>query len=109
MKRTLQLLFLALILSFSVSAQNEAKIESKRLMTLCNKLEGTYQVQVIDSRDKTEIPLWIMDSIEAKRQVNTVVYFPIKNNVRVMVLPLNVINKKGFVPLPRIANIPSSH
>ncbi|MGZ3901993.1 MAG: hypothetical protein ACXVDC_16825 [Bacteroidia bacterium] len=80
-------------------------MESKRLMTLFNKLEGTYQVQVLNSRDKTEIPLYIMDSIEVKRHVSDVVYFPLKNNVRVMVLPYNVINKKGFVPLERVTNI----
>lgn len=96
-------------MTFKVSSQNEAKLESKRLMTLCNKLEGTYQVQVINSRDKTEIPLWIMDSIQSKRHQSEVVYFPLKNNVRVMVLPFNVINKKGFVPLPRTANVYSAN
>lgn len=105
MKRTLQFLFLAIILSIKLSAQNDGKLESHRLMTLFHKLEGTYQVQVINSRDKTETPLWIMDSIEAKRHQSEVVYFPLKNNVRVMVLPFNVINKKGFVPLPRTANV----
>jgi len=105
MKINLVLAVLTLFCFLKVPAQVETKTESKRLMTLFNKLEGTYQVQVLNSRDKTEIPLYIMDSIEIKRHVSEVVYFPLKNNVRVMVLPYNVINKKGFVPLARVANI----
>jgi hypothetical protein len=102
----------ALVLFTDYNAQNnpalDSKTESKRLMTLFNKLEGTYQFQVLDSRDKTEIPLHLMDTIEAKRKQTEVVYFPYKNNVRVMVLPYSVINKKGFVPIQRIVNISSS-
>jgi len=109
MKLTLKLSALFLFLTFQVQSQTEAKFESKRLMTLFNQLEGTYQVQVLNSRDKTEIPLYIMDSIQAKRHTTEVVYFPLKNNVRVMVLPYSVINKKGFVPVPRTANISSEN
>lgn len=99
---------LALFIVSSLNAQNnalDAKNESKRLMTLLNKLEGTYQFQVLNSRDKTEIPLYLMDTIEAKRSQTDVVYLPYKNNVRIMILPYSVINKKGFVPVQRIANV----
>jgi hypothetical protein len=105
MKRTITAAVLTLLCVAKVPAQIDSKVESKRLMTLFNKLEGTYQVQVLNSRDKTEIPLYIMDSIETKRKQTEVVYFPLKNNVRVMVLPFSAINKKGFVPLERVANI----
>ncbi len=90
---------------FNISAQKESKTESVRLMELLQKLEGTYQIQVLNSRDKTEVPLFIMDSIQAKRHNTEVVYFPLKNNVRVMVLPLTAINAKDFKPLERVANI----
>jgi len=92
---------LALTLSISVSAQLDAKIESKRLMTLNQKLEGTFQIQVIDSREKVAFPLSALDSIENKRQQNQTIYFWLKNNIRVMVPPYTTINKKGFVPLER--------
>ena len=102
----LSLLFVSR-LSAQVNAADSQK-ESKRLMDLFQKLEGTYQVQVIDSRDKTEIPLSIMDTILAKRNISEVVYFPLRNNVRVMILPFSVINKNGFKPIERIANISSA-
>lgn len=109
MKRTIHLSCLALFFALNLPAQNDpvykSKEESKRLMSLFNQLEGTYQVQVLNSRDKTEIPLYIMDSIQMKRHKTEVVYFPIKNNVRVMVLPYSVINKKGFTGSERTANI----
>jgi len=84
------------------------KLESKRLMTLYNKLEGTYQLQIIDSREKPTLPLTIMDSIETKRQQNTTIYFWLKTNVRVMVPAYSVINKQGFTPLESIKYISSS-
>jgi hypothetical protein len=97
-----------LFLTATYSAQS-SKAESARLVDLFNKLEGTYQIQVLDSRDKTEIPLYIMDSIQAKRHSTDIIYFPLKNNVRVMVLPLSVISKKDFKPVERVVNISSQN
>ena len=99
-------LFLCLFTFFS-SAQKDAATESQRLVTLFQKLEGTYQIQIIDSRDKIEIPLVLMDSIQAKRNIKDVVYFPLKPNVRVMVLPFSTINDKDFKRLERVVNISS--
>lgn len=105
MNRIFLLIVLSFFLSLQISSQNEAKLESKRLMTLFHQLEGTFQIQVVNSRDKSELPLSIMDAIKSKRHATEIVYFPLKNNVRVMVLPYSVINKKGFVPIERTANV----
>ncbi len=95
--------------TINVNAQQDPKIETERLVKLSQKLEGTYQLQIIDSREKAAMPLSILDEVTAKRHTTDVVYFWIKNNIRVMVLPLSVITKKDFIPVERVVNISSKN
>lgn len=88
-----------------LTAQQDPKAESQRLLSLSQKLEGTYQVQIVNSREKAALPLAIMDSIHLKRHATETVYFPLKGNIRVMVLPQSEISKQGFKPLERIAYV----
>ena len=107
MKNTVLFFLFAIFFCFELPAQDKAKAESKRLMDLFQKLEGTYQLQVINSRDKTELPLYLMDTIQMKRNATGIVYYKYKNNVRLMILPFIEINKKDFKPLERIIHISS--
>ncbi|MBI3510675.1 MAG: hypothetical protein HY064_08425 [Bacteroidetes bacterium] len=93
--------------SHAQTAADSARAESKRLMALYQQLQGTYQVQVINSRDKVEIPLQYMDNIVSMRQQNEVTYFyyPNKKNVRIMILPYSEIQSKDFVPVQQVAYI----
>ncbi|MEO8762289.1 MAG: hypothetical protein ABI448_15445 [Bacteroidia bacterium] len=111
MKRKYLLLCAVVFFSISKNYSQEMpkkKVESQRLMNLYNKLEGTYQIQIINSREEPAIPLTIMDSIEIKRQQITTVYFWLKSNVRVMVPAYSVINKQGFSPLERVKYLSST-
>jgi hypothetical protein len=83
------------------------KLETKRLMNLFTQLEGSYQIQIIDSREGPVIPLTIMDSIQIKRKQNETTFFWLKKNVRIKILPYNIINKQGFSPLERVKHISS--
>ena len=78
------------------------KLENKRLQDLSKQLEGTYQFQVINSREKPAIGATYMDSIQNKRQQNDKAYLWLSKNVRIMILPYTVINKPGFTPLESI-------
>ena len=93
----------------TVIAQQDPKAETQRLVTLSQKLQGTYQLQIIDSREKTEMPLSLLDSVAAKRHGTDVVYFWFKKNIRVMVLPQSEIVKKDFKPLERVVNVSSKN
>lgn len=84
-------------------AQGRQSDETRRLTALSSQLEGTYQVQVIDSREKVAFPLVMLDSIRAKRQADKTVYLWLKHNIRISVPPYKEIQKKNFVPLARIA------
>lgn len=84
------------------------KAETNRLMDLLVKLEGTYQIQVVDSREQPTIPLILMETIEAKRHQTDVKYIWLKENMRVKILSKNEISSSSFVGLPRVTNISAS-
>ena len=97
------------ILFFKIKAQQDPKAETKRLVALSEKLAGTYQLQIIDSREKIAMPFSLLDTIQAKRHPNQVTYFWFRNNVRVKVLPFSVINQGGYTPLERVVNVSSKN
>jgi len=100
-----------LIFSFSFTkgiAQQERTAETNRLMTLLNKLEGTYQVQIIDSRELPAIPLSLMDTIISKRDENEVRYVWLKKNVRVKILSTKEIKSSTFQGVTRVSYVNSS-
>lgn len=107
MKNIVLLFIFTALFCFKMPAQDKASIESQRLMDLFKKLEGTYQLQIINSRDKTELPLYLMDTIQMKRHATDVVYHKYKSNVRLMIPPFIMINQKDFKPLDRIIHISS--
>ena len=113
MKRSvifLPVIFPALIFLFafqSIKQTADPKIESARLLELSKKLEGTYQLQIINSREAGEIPLQYMDTIVAKRLPNDTAFYnyPDKPQLRLMILPQSVINQSNFTPLVRIVHV----
>lgn len=101
-------LFLFSLFSSNVFAQQDAKQETARLMDLLNKLEGSYQVQIVDSRELPAIPLSLMDTIVAKRDENITTYVWLKSNTRVKILSLKEIQSPNYKGLKRIEYISSS-
>lgn len=89
-------------------AQNDPKQETTRLMDLLKKNEGTYQIQIIDSRELPTIPLSLMDTIEEKRDINETRYVWLKDNVRVKILSKKEITSTTFQSLERVKYFSSS-
>jgi hypothetical protein len=84
------------LLALNAKAQQEQSPETKRLLALQNKLEGTYQVQIVNLRKEIAFPLNILDEIESRRsQTETVTYW-LQDHIRIIILPGNVIDKPGF-------------
>ncbi len=77
-------------------------------MTLYHQLAGTYQIQVIDSRELPALPLTYMDSILIIREKYVVKYIWIKNNIRIKILPKSEVDSPSFKPLERVVYIPSN-
>lgn len=90
-----------------IHAQDLSKSESDRLLKLSYKLEGTYQIQVIDSRELPAIHLSLMDTIAEKRKLSEIAYYYVKPNTRIKILPLAEIQKAGFLPVAKIEHIAS--
>ena len=102
MKKVFYLFYIVCFFATNAKAQTDPKIETQRLMTLLTKLEGTYQVQIIDSRELPTIPLSLMDTIIAKRDQNTVKFVWLSEKVRVKILPVSEITQPSFQPLERV-------
>lgn len=109
MKTTLYLFLVVLFLSFTKGiAQEDPKVETNRMMALLNKLEGTYQVQIIDSRELPAIPLSLMDTIVAKRDQDVTKYVWLKSNIRVKILSLKEITSPSFKGVTRVEYVNST-
>lgn len=75
-------------------------------MSLYQKLEGTYQVQIINSRELPTIPLSLMDQVEQKRDASAVTYVWLKSNTRVKILSKTQIEDPAFKKLEKVTHIP---
>ena len=102
MKLFIYVFSLLSLFAINANGQTDPKVETQRLMTLLTKLEGTYQVQIIDSRELPAIPLSLMDTIIAKRDQNSVKYVWLSEKVRVKILPVSEISQPTFQPLERV-------
>lgn len=108
MKRTA--LILTLILSglcLPGVSQEAKKPDDDHYVKLAKKLEGTYQVQVIDAREYFSMSAAMLDSIEATRHATETKYIWLKENTRIMIPSRAELNKPGFIPLQRVAYITS--
>ncbi|OFY86867.1 MAG: hypothetical protein A3F72_00455 [Bacteroidetes bacterium RIFCSPLOWO2_12_FULL_35_15] len=100
-----------LILFFCVQAklvlaqQSLPKEKVKELNELSKRIEGTYQVQIINSRELAAIELQFFEIIENKRVENDTIYYSIKPNIRVMILPKKIIEQNDFKKIEMIKYI----
>jgi hypothetical protein len=91
----------------AITQTSDPAVESARLTELSKKLEGTYQLQIINSREAGEIPLQYMDTIVARRNAVDTTYFvyPNKPQMRLMILPQSVISQANFKKPVRIVHV----
>lgn len=77
--------------------QNYKSAQSQKLQEMNIALDGTYQIQVIDSRELPIMPLTLLPKIDSLRKDNDTVYINVKEHERIMVLPRKVIAAHDFV------------
>ncbi|MBW8049528.1 MAG: hypothetical protein FVQ77_04165 [Cytophagales bacterium] len=85
---------------------NEKKTVVKQSVNqLSKELEGTWQIQVINSRKMPAIPIQVVETIEQRRLDNDTSYYYLDPDIRIMILPRKVISNKNFQKLEKITYI----
>lgn len=106
-----KIVILTLFITFaqlSFAQESISKEEAQEYADLFNQAGGTYQFQIIDSREKLSIPFSFILKIEEARDDEEIVYIPFKENVRVMILPKNDIISGNYNTLEKYAYLNSS-
>lgn len=82
---------------FSQSNLTPAQVEEYQ--QLSQELAGTYQIEIIDSRETPHMELSVFPLIQQSRALDSVVYIDLSNTLRVKVLPYSTINSPNFQPV----------
>jgi len=86
-KNNITILFVSILFISPVfSQENLTKEEVATYISMMETAEGTYQIQMIDTRELPAIPIALIKTIEEHRKENETVYFFYKNNIRIKVL-----------------------
>lgn len=96
--RALFILFLFFVSGLSgLSAQNSGTVSQQN-----SSAEGTWQIEVVNSRNQPFIPGNINEIVAEKRHTSETVYVQLGTEVRLKILSLSEINKPLFIPLEKI-------
>ena len=108
MKKIYLLLFLCCLTQYTFSQSDLSKEQVAIFSQLSKELEGTYQIQMIDTRHLPTIPLDIFPKIKENRKEDVVSYIFIAPDTRVKILPQSVIDDENFRAVEKIVFINSS-
>lgn len=102
-------LLLVLLTIGQVAAQEKSAqdIDMEKLASQQQKLEGTFQIEMIDTRGKPTFHISLYDKIEELRDETEVKYYQVSNTMRIKILPLSVIEDENFTPVERVTYISS--
>lgn len=102
MRFTLKImLFISVILtSFSSIAQEHlTQQQVATYKTMHNEAKGTYQIQIVNTRQIPAIPLSIIQVVEENRHLTDTIYVDYSSHMRIMILPKDIINSGQYTPL----------
>lgn len=106
-KKILSVCFI--LVSLSIFAQSDLTDEQVSQYTqMALEAEGTYQIQMIDTRETPAITLDLFPQILASRHATEITYLTIKPSMRIMILPLSTVQSPDFHEVERIKHINSS-
>ena len=92
-------LLLLLSLKTAKSQANLSTADVAELNTIKNEIEGTYQIQLINTRYYPSIQLSLFKEIKEARHQNEDIYIQLSDHHRVFIPPYVEINDPSFVPL----------
>lgn len=86
-----------------VSAQHN--LPNKVINTTTKNIEGTYQIQVINTRDQPCIPGNLIQLVIDNRHATDIVFVNLGRSVRLKIIPTSEITKPDFKPLEKVVHI----
>ena len=92
----------------SYSQENLTEQQVQEYMEIGSQIEGTFQIQMIDTRSLPTFPLELYPMIKEARKENEVIYIYPSGNMRIKIYSKNLIDSENFVPAARITHINSS-
>lgn len=103
--RNYLLFFFSLIPTFFISQRNLSEADVSHYTSMLKAAEGTYQIQMINTRKEPVFPINIIDKIENIRHQTEEKYFLYEKNIKIIILPKKVINEQDFVKLDKVVHI----
>ena len=94
--------FLLFFQTDSIAQENLTKQQVSTYKTMIEKAEGTYQVQMIATRQTPAIPISIIQLIEDNRHAVDTVYVDYNSKMRIMILPQDLIDNGNYTHLSQI-------
>lgn len=104
-------LFFSICLIISITSycqEGLTKEEVKKYTKMMSVADGTYQIQMIDTRSLPSIPLELIKTIEERRHDIKTIYFYHKPDIRIKVLPRKEIENKKLEKDEKIIYITSN-
>ncbi len=87
------------------SRTQEEQLYYEKLNKKWKEAIGTFQIQVVNSRINPQVGVEIIEKVEEARKDDQIVYIPLREHVRIMILPKNEINNKDFKKIPHFQYI----
>ncbi len=91
----------------SIGQSNLTEKQVAEYLELSDELSGTYQIQMIGTRSLPSFPIDLYPKIKNARNQNEISYLNVDAQMRILVLPYDVINAADFRPIKRITHINS--
>jgi len=86
-------------------SQNNSTTGSTDLHSQADLYDGTWQIQVVNSRNQPYIPGNIDEIVRENRKKNEVVYIKLDDYIRIKILSADEISSAGFKPLEKVVHI----
>ncbi len=104
MKKTI---FMCLLFLLSTGITSGQTTTTNTTTKQTPSIDGTYQIQMINTRNKPNIPGNLNQLVLENRDATQVKYISLGTEVRLKILPLSEINKPDFKPLTMITHVPN--
>jgi hypothetical protein len=106
--RIIVLLLALFTTTISFAQANLTAEQVTELTELKHQVDGTFQIQMIDTRSKPAIPLTLFKEINDRRHLTDIVYYQLNPKTRIKILPESTISDPNFLAPIYITHINSS-